>query len=66
MHHGHQYKAFDPRSDVVPGERDTGRKEAEEMGALSSQHTSTGIIDGTVESVKTLSYVVHSRQKTIY
>ena len=47
-----QDKAFDPRKGVVPGDRCTSREEGEEVHGLSSQHTSTGIIDGTVENVK--------------
>ena len=47
-----QDKAFDPRKGVVPGGRCTGRKESKEVHGLSSQHTSTGIIDGTIKNVK--------------
>ena len=46
-HQGH-----DLRKSVVPGDRFTGRKESEEMHGLSSQHTSTRIIDGTIKHVK--------------
>ena len=37
---------------VDTGDRCTCRKEGEETHGLSSQHTSTGIIDGTDENVK--------------